>query len=398
MEKIKYFIDDGQDSADAETVSGLLRIVRQPAAAGRSVTQAASTLLEEHETELSLTDRARCAIFADVRWPTSGERLEAEWGRVISEPAYGVEIEKAALEAMNQGFPQPLLHLLVKSSPEDSASWREVLWALVAADRGFHDLHYWEQGGRWVLEFLQRHPEYRMVIGGAAVGLLEDPRVQGGRFRDPQHWLALIADECGTLVAGRLEEVLRLQPIEKSATVALLARLRAPLPGQSRRGNASLPAIFAVPHKPVPLVAISGLVDLVRESGAPHPLLCYQMEQCLVNDVELSEPALQSIAAQGNLGTLAAAALRIVSGQRPAAAWLSKLLSWDIELEQRDPCLSRLIEVWRSCVDEAHANPTWRQEYLAAVTPLLDGEHATVVRAASHIPCAAGRANVGRTV
>jgi hypothetical protein len=383
--KIQYFIEDGQDSADGETAPGLLRIVRQPASAGRSVTQVAATLLEEHEAELSLADRARCAIFADVRWPTPEERLKAEWGRAFSEPAYGVEIQKAALEAVNQGFPEPLLYLLVKSSPEDSACWREVLWALVGADRGFHDLHYWEQGGRWVLEFLQRHPEYRKAIGGAAVNLLEDPQVRGGRFREPQHWLALIADECGALVAGRLEDVLRWQTIEKSATVALFARLGAPLPGHFRRGNASLPAIFAAPPKPAPLVAVSGLVDLVRESSAPHPFLCYQMEQCLVDNVELGEPALQSIAAQGNLGTLVAAALKIVSGERPAAAWLSRLLSWDIELVQRDPCLSRLVGVWRSCVDEAHVDPTWRHEYLAAVTPLLDGEHATVVRAASHI-------------
>ena len=383
--RMQYFIEDEQ-TAEAASVEALLRVVRNGASSERLVKRAAAVLLEEHMDKLAVPDRARCAIFADVPWPwpMSRERLEQEWSRAKADPVYAAAVENAALEAVDQGFQEPLLYLLVKSSPEDAQSLKGVLWALVGREQGFPDIHHWEQGGQWMLEFLERHPDYRNATGTAAVELLDDPRVRGGRYREPQHWLALLADECGAIDRGRIEEVLRSYPIENSATVALMARAGVP-PNRFRRGSATLPANFALPPKPARLTTISGFVDRVQEPGASYPILTYQIEQYLADGVEIEEAGLEAIARQSNLGALVASALRVVSGQKPSLTWLSKLLLWDIQFVPREPSLDRLIQMWRCYVEEGHLDPSWKNEYLGALTHLLNGEHTITLRAASDI-------------
>ncbi|HEY6343278.1 MAG TPA: metallophosphoesterase [Bryobacteraceae bacterium] len=383
--RMQYFIEDDQTVVEAASVEVLLRVVRSGASAERLVEQAAAILLQEHVDKLAVPDRARCAIFADVRWPwpMSRERLEQEWSRAKADPVYAAAVESAAHEAVDQGFQEPLLYLLLKCSPEDALSMKGILWALVGQQQGLN-IHHWEERGQWMIEFLERHPGYRNATGTAAVGLLDDPRVRGGRFREPQHWLALLADECGAIDRGRIEEILGSYPIEKSATVALMARAGVP-PNRFRRGNASLPANFALQPKPAPLTTISDLVDYVQEPAASYPTVAYQIEQCLADGLKIEEAGLEAIARQGNLGALVASALRVVSGQKPSVTWLSKLLLWDIQFVPHEPSLDRLIQMWRCCVEEGHFDPSWKDEYLGALTHLLDGEHAIAARAASDI-------------
>jgi hypothetical protein len=163
-----------------------------------------------------------------------------------------------------------------------------------------------------------------------------------------------------------------------------MARAGVPL-NHSRRGSATLPANFVLPPKPAPLTTISGLVDRVQEPGASSPLGTYQIEQCLADGLEIEEAGLEAIARQSNLGTLVASALRFVSGQKPSVTWLSKLLLWDVQFVPREPSLDRLIQIWRCCVEEGHIDASWKNEYLGALTHLLNGEHAVALRAASDI-------------
>ena len=311
--------------------------------------------------------------------------LEQECSRAKADPVYAAAVENAALEAVDQGFQEPLLYLLVKSSPEDAQSLKGVLWALVGREQGFPDIHHWEQGGQWMLEFLERHPDLskRNWYGSGRVAR-RPARARRERYREPQHWLALLADECGAIDRGRIEEVLRSYPVENSATVALMARAGVP-PNRFRRGSATLPANFALPPKPARLTTISGFVDRVQEPGASYPILTHQIEQYLADGVEIEEAGLEAIARQSNLGALVASALRVVSGQKPSLTWLSKLLLWDIQFVPREPSLDRLIQMWRCYVEEGHLDPSWKNEYLGALTHLLNGEHTITLRAASDI-------------
>lgn len=158
----------------------------------------------------------------------------------------------------------------------------------------------------------------------------------------------------------------RIDPIDKCAFVPLVTRLgRAPSNTRPRHPSYSaLPPINKSEQITPETATFDRFLEFARPGGHFHPNFCSLIEQLLYND-PFSEEQLQTLAKQGEHGTLVAIVLAFAYGRFPDPDWAIAVLGVKPPgAMQNEPCLRSILSRWENILFAAKADATWRASYL----------------------------------
>jgi hypothetical protein len=336
--------------------------------------RAADWLLRGFQQKLSPEETGRCRVWSCLGNLYDPSLLEEETARILTDEVYRTGL-RSILDDAARFLGHPSVLERVSAAATAPEAWQEVLWDLLCDDKLF--FLETEDGGQFVLDFGRAHADHAPAIGAAAVALLRDARLGNARRPESLQWLALLADEFGSLAAEEITRVLVAgSPISWAAARALMARLGTSPPAMPRRRYAGdCPVDLGAAPPPQPVAApVAALVEYGRSGGGLHLGTCAAVLELLCSPT-VEEGDLRKIACQGVPGILIAEALRFLAGYRPCLADRVPLFdSGCLHYFHTDGCFQRL----RRTVVLAHAlaleeDATARESYLC----LLDEELAS---------------------
>lgn len=337
--------------------------------------QVAGSLDEEH--------LVRCKALALDSGAWRSPEFAWELERLRQDAHYAALMTKESEQLVKRGFKRPMIDQIYEAQ-QNPALWEDIVWNEICSTPPMFRL---ESRGQWILDFLIKSPANKEAIGEAARKFLFDPRItQGMNTDEPRAWLALLAHEADKLSQDELANVVdEIDPIDKSAYVALVTRLgRPPKDGGRRR------RYYAPPEDPKNEVSaetatLALFLEYARPAGVLHPNFCSLIEQSLFNE-PFSESELQTLSLTSPHGAVVAGALAAAYGTLPSPDWALTVLG------QRAPggyqnqhCMITLLSLWRILLFVAKSDTGWRFKYLLRLKDVVSAEGPNLCAVASEL-------------
>ncbi|MCX6121906.1 MAG: metallophosphoesterase [Ignavibacteriales bacterium] len=351
--------------------------------------QAASKLIELHNTKLTFAQQTKC--IALVTKPRYTWDLSRYLSRIYYDHEFAESLRIACDEITAQHGKRPFLQFVLNANA-DSAAWKDVVWIMLCDDTSFGGSSEADINGQALIEYGRKVPLHARWIGEAARECLVDPRVKQNHWIDAYHWLAVIADEFGGLSPELMEDALkRGEPISGSAEISLIARLGKVPPGaifsqraKKQRGGITASTSTTILKKE----SIIGLLkECSRNSDTWHPAINFAIESALYYP-QLLDEQLTEFAKIGNHGILIALVLRYCYGISPDLVESIPLLdsrAFSL-LHKSQNQFKRLYAIWatvRASVIQYDSKIT--EEYLHALDVALSSDKAWDLSIASEI-------------
>jgi hypothetical protein len=326
--------------------------------------KAAELLLGNVKEKLDEKQYVRCRVLTLVGSEWRNPEFVVELERMRNYPEYATLVVQEAEQQIQRGFKRALIEQIYEAQ-QKPALWEDIVWNAICTPSlgsriGAH--------GQWILEFMLKVPDGRQAIARAARKFLFDDRMlRGFNTDESSSWLALLAHEGGELNPDELGTVVdRIDPIDKCAFVPLVTRLgRAPGNTRPRHPSYStLPQMSASEQISPEAATFERFLEFARPGGHFHPNFCSLIEQSLYND-PFSEEQLQTLAKQGEHGTLVAIVLAFAYGRFPDPDWAITVLGVKPPgIMQNEPCLRSILSRWENILFAAKADAMWRASYI----------------------------------
>ena len=326
--------------------------------------KAAELLLGNVKEKLDEKQYVRCRVLTLDGSEWRNPEFVVELERMRNYPEYATLVVQEAEQQIQRGFKRALIEQIYEAQ-QKPALWEDIVWNAICTPSlgsriGAH--------GQWILEFMLKVPDGRQAIARAARKFLFDDRMlRGFNTDESSSWLALLAHEGGELNPDELGTVVdRIDPIDKCAFVPLVTRLgRAPGNTRPRHPSYStLPQMSASEQISPEAATFERFLEFARPGGHFHPNFCSLIEQSLYND-PFSEEQLQTLAKQGEHGTLVAIVLAFAYGRFPDPDWAITVLGVKPPgIMQNEPCLRSILSRWENILFAAKADAMWRASYI----------------------------------